>query len=326
MKYTIYSFLLLAFFTGCGGLNYDQIQGEAQGTTYSIVAEQKIDKAALKSEIDSFLMEFDNALSTYNPTSALSRLNNNVIENSSNTYLVEMFKQSVAVNNATDGLFDPTIKPLIDGWGFGEKSFTPENPPNVDSLLALCGLNNYSLENGVLTKLNPLSTLNFNAIAQGYSVDLIALLLESKGIMNYMVELGGELKTLGLNTKGEDWRLGIDKPVELDQKRELQAIVKLSGKALATSGNYRNYVEMDGERFSHTINAKTGIPGKSNILSTSVIAEFCSMADAYATALMVMDIEKMKILVDNVSEIEALVIYDSAGTNQVWKSAGWPMP
>lgn len=326
MKYTFYSIFLLVVFTGCGGLNYDQIQGEAQGTTYSVIAEQKVDKTALKSEIDSLLKEFDNALSTYNPNSALSRLNNNTIESSSNTYLVEMFKQSVAVNKATDGLFDPTIKPLIDGWGFGEKSFTPENRPNVDSLLALCGLNNYSLEKGVLTKLNPLSTLNFNAIAQGYSVDLIALLLESKGIMNYMVELGGELKTLGVNTKGEEWRLGIDKPVELDQKRELQAIVKLSGKALATSGNYRNYVEMDGERFSHTINAKTGIPGKSNILSTSVIADFCSTADAYATALMVMDIEKMKKLVDKVSEIEAFVIYDSAGTNQVWKSAGWPMP
>ncbi len=248
-----------------------------------------------------------------------------------------VFRKAWEVSEQTDGYFDCTVGPLVQAWGFSyKKKGPPPNAAQIDSLLQRIGYQKVELQNGRLTesKAHPLTPppphastpeIDFNAIAQGYTVDVLAEYLQTQGVRNYLVEVGGEVRTLGRNSRGEIWRIGIDKPIDnAEPGRPLQAVVALDGKSLATSGSYRKFVERDGQRFSHAIDPRTGFPITHNLLSISVLADDCMTADAYATAFLVMGLKKaiplakskgLEIYGISAGADGAFVVYQSTG---VW--------
>ena len=261
----------------------------------------------------------------FNPKSTISQINRNETD-AADEMLSEVLRLSFTVNKATDGAFDPTVAPLVNAWGFGFKNGQLPNDAQVDSLLALVGLSGIHLQDGKITKDNPLSILDFSAIAKGYGVDRVAQVLRDKGIKNFMVEIGGEVVTEGINDKGEIWRIGINKPDDdsTSTNMELQDIIALSGKAIATSGNYRNYYISEGRKIAHTINPKTGYPAQQDILSSTVMAPSCAEADAFATAFMVLGLERAKQVLQRQPQLEAYFIYtDNQGEYQTWCTQGF---
>jgi thiamine biosynthesis lipoprotein len=198
------------------------------------------------------------------------------------------------IAQATDGALDITIGPLVHLWKIGSDDDRP--PPDsttIDSILSFTGFDLVEIENGRLLKKDPRIQLDFNAIAQGYTVDLICRFLEGKSIADYLVEVGGEVKVKGVNSRNRHWQIGIDKPLDhQEDQRELQTSISLHNQSMATSGSYRKYKEKDGKKYSHVIDPKTGFPANHSLLSVSVIAEDCSTADGYATAFLVMGLEK----------------------------------
>ena len=224
--------------------------------------------------------------------------------------LSEVLKLSFTIYEATNGAFDPTVAPLVNAWGFGFKSGQMPDSTQVDSLLALVGLSHIHLDGNKLTKDNPLSILDFSAIAKGYGVDRAAQVLRNHDIKNFMVEIGGEIVTEGVNEKGEPWRIGINKPDDdsTSTNTELQDVIELSGKAIATSGNYRNYYIKDGRKIAHTINPKTGYPAQQDILSSTVIAPTCAEADAFATAFMVLGTKAANRVLEKQPQLETYFI------------------
>ncbi|MGZ5190763.1 MAG: FAD:protein FMN transferase [Flavisolibacter sp.] len=293
----------------------NKITGEAQGTTYQInyISSEKHD---LKNEIDSLLKVIDLSLSTYVPQSLISRINKNDSNVVADRYFTEVFNKAQEVSKKTEGLFDVTIAPVINAWGFGFTKKAQVNNEMIDSLLDFIGYEMVSLKDGKLVKEKPQIMLDFNAIAQGYTVDLLASFLENKGINNYLVELGGEVKAKGRKNKNEYWKIGIDQPNEtFTEGRPLKAVVSLNNKALATSGNYRRFYIENGQRYSHIIDPHTGYPATHNLLSATVIASDCMTADAYATAFMVMGMEKTKQFLSENKELglEVFLIYDDNG-------------
>jgi len=290
-------------------LNQIEINGMAQGTTYTIkyIAEEI---SNLKQEMDSLLDAVDYSMSTYKKESLISQLNQgDSVHLDSMFYAV--FKESEEIYALTNGAFDPTIGPIIKAWGFDYADPTKLDSNKVDSLLAYCGFDKFNLKGLSLFKSVKEARLNFNAIAQGYTVDLMADLLAKYGVDNYYVELGGELIVSGLNERNELWRIGIDKPTHDNLQRELNHIVQLEDRAMATSGNYRTYIEMDGEKYAHSISPKSGYPVKDRLLSATIFADKCSAADAYATAFMVMGLEKSMDFLDSHKEIDAILIYSN---------------
>lgn len=291
---------------------YTTLMGETQGTTYSIVYLHP-DAKMLKEQIDSILLAFESSLSTWEENSIISRVN----KNDSTVILDEHFKivfaKSMEISEVSDGMFDVTIAPIINAFGFGATTKSQIDSALVDSLLQYVGYKKIKIENDKIVKENHGVTLDFSAIAQGYSVDVVCKFLEEQGCENYLVEIGGEVKTLGKNSTGDNWTIGVDKPIEgsdvLD--RQIQAIIKLSGKALATSGNYRKFYEENGIKFSHTFNPKTGYPIRSKLLSATIMASDCISADGYATACMVLGLEKSIELVEKDADLEAYFIYSN---------------
>ncbi|MBL4708338.1 MAG: FAD:protein FMN transferase [Flavobacteriales bacterium] len=289
------------------------VQGEAQGTTYTIkyIAEEY---NGIKEEVDSLLQAVDQSMSTYLPSSDISRLNEgDTIE--MDQLFQEVYIMSQKVNLATEGAFDPTIGPLIKAWGFDYA-----NPQKMDSLLvrellANSGFAQFEQLEHKLWRKNDQARINFNAVAQGYSVDIMAQLLDQKGIQQYYVELGGELKVKGKNKYGDWWIIGIDQPEGENLERKLAQRVSLKNSAMATSGNYRKFYEIDGKRYSHTLNPKTGYPAENNLLSATVITSDCGMADALATSFMVMGGEKSIAYLKQHPEIKAhLILAKEDGT------------
>jgi thiamine biosynthesis lipoprotein len=316
----LYPILVSVFFISCNSNKHSLIkfEGNAQGTTYHI-SYMSDDSISRKTAIDSLLKEIDSSMSTWLPVSIISRINNNDKNVLVDQYFIDVFNKSIEVSEKTNGLFDVTVGPLVNSWGFGNtKKVTPDSK-TIDSLLQLVGYKMLKLEDNKITKAKPEIKLDFNAIAQGYSVDVLARYLETKGIDNYIVEVGGELKAKG-KKENENWKVGIDKPNEkASSKRELEAVISLNNKALATSGNYRKFYEENGQKFSHIINPKTGYPAKQNLLSATVIADDGITADAYATAFMVMGLERsIQFLKDNNDlQLEVYFIYDDHG---IWKT------
>jgi len=311
---------VLLFFTACNNKkNVIKIEGNAQGTTYHItyIIEGDIN---YQTAIDSLLKNIDYSMSTWLPNSLISRINNNDKTVLADQYFIDVFNKSLEVSQKTDGLFDVTVGPIVNSWGFGFSKKETINKNSIDSLLHFVGYKMVRLEGHKIIKEKPQIQLDFNAIAQGYSVDVLANYLESKGINNYLVELGGELKAKGKKDADENWKVGIDKPNEKElPERKLQAIINLNNKALATSGNYRKFYVEGGQKFAHIINPKTGYPAKQNLLSTTVIADDCITADAYATAFMVMGLEQSKAFLEKNKELklEVYFIYDDRG---IWKT------
>lgn len=285
---------------------YQHNEGTVFGTLYH--AKYLYDKD-LKKELEAELEKVDASLSMFNPQSTISRINRGETDEV-DEMLDEVLQLSFTIYKATDGAFDPTVAPLVNAWGFGFKSGQLPDSTQVDSLLALVGLSHIHLDGNKLTKDNPLSILDFSAIAKGYGVDRAAQVLREHGIKDFMVEIGGEIVTEGVNEKGEAWRIGINKPDDdsTSTSTELQDVIEISGKAIATSGNYRNYYIHNGRKIAHTINPKTGYPAQQDILSSTVIASTCAEADAFATAFMVLGTEGAKRVLETQPQLETYFI------------------
>lgn len=298
--------------------NYIYFDGFTQGTTYHITYESP-DNISYKEDVEHLLAEFDTSLSTYNTTSVISKINRNE-SNKTDYYLHTVLQKSKEVYENTSGAFDITVAPLVNAWGFGFKNKEEMTAEKVDSILQFVGFNMITFNDSVIEKKDPRVMIDMNAIAQGYSVDVVGAFLENKGITNYLVEIGGEVKTKGVNPDQKDWRIGIDKPVDNNfiPGADLQAIIKLNNKSLATSGNYRKFYEENGVKYSHTINPKTGYSVNHSLLSATVIANDCITADAFATSFMVLGLEKSYDLAMSIEDLEAYFIYsDKDGKYQV---------
>lgn len=329
MKY-LYTLCIAVLVTACGTTpkeNVYYIKGEAQGTTYSItyIAKAPVEKTA----IDSILQVIDLSMSTYIDNSLISRINRG--ENLPiDPHFEKVFSASFDIYWQSKGAFDPSIGQLINAWGFGKKeNHTPPTQKQIDSLLALTGMDKVHYidtpRGAFIKKDNPNIQLNFNAIAQGYTSDVIADYFLSKQISNFIVEVGGELVIHGRNTlKDKPWRIGIDNPLQKpDEDREIVATVELTDCGLATSGNYRKLWtdSLTGQKYVHTINPKTGRPQPSNLLSATVIAPSAMLADGYATTLMALGgIEKAKDFLAQHKELKAVLLYsDEAHKGQIQK-------
>ena len=290
-------FALLGFLLVINGCQqkpkFTHLEGQAQGTTFRIVYDGEQD---FSKPIDSLFRVIDHSMSLWDSTSIISRFNNNQFGTKADSHFESVFQKSYEVSEATDGAFDITVGPLVKTWGFSYKKGLPFPTQNqVDSLRKMIGYRKVQLKNGVLVKENPMTEIDFNAIAQGYTTDVMADFLKAKGSNDYLVEIGGEVRAAGHNEKGQLWQIGIDKPTEKEEvNRPLQTVVALSGKALATSGSYRKFVMREGKKYSHAIDPKTGYPITHNLLSVSVIADDCITADAFATAFLVVGLEKAK--------------------------------
>jgi thiamine biosynthesis lipoprotein len=297
--------------------------GFAQGTTYSIVYlnNKKIDPSDLKLKVEKILHEFDMSLSLYKDSSIISKINRNesVV---ADTFFTEVFIKSAMISDMTGGAFDITVGPLVKAWGFGPDAHKNFRESKRDSLLKLVGMKKVSMVNGRLIKSDPKIILDVNAIAQGYSVDVVCRFFDNLGIRDYLVEIGGEVRSKGTKA-GVPWRIGIDKPVDNNNApgETLQAIIKLTDKALSTSGNYRKFFIEDGIKYSHEIDPRTGYPAKNTLLSASIIADDCAMADGISTACMVMGKDKTIEFLGRHPEFEAYLIYsDSTGSFKTWIS------
>ena len=287
---------------------YHTDRGFIFGTYYNICYKSKEN---LQHKIDSTLKSVDNSLSPFNKRSVITAINENR-DTIVDAQFSEVFALAQEISNATDGAFDITVAPLVNAWGFGFKQGITVDSITVDSLLQYVGYKSVELTYNKVIKLHPQTMLDCSAIAKGYGCDRVARMLESYGVKDYMVEIGGEVVSKGKNNKSKQWSIGISKPTD-DKSgtiNELQEILHISGKSVATSGNYRNYRYEDGRKLSHTIDPRTGYPVAHTLLSATVIANDCATADAYATAFMVIGIEKA-IEICKQKEIDAYFIYST---------------
>jgi thiamine biosynthesis lipoprotein len=326
MKKTRYILLLLIIsqiIVSCKNAEFEGFNGFAQGTTYSIVFEsnKKFTPDTLQKIVEKILRDFDMSLSMYKDESVLSKINRNE-DVKVDTFFEEVYKESVAISEMTGGAFDVTVGPLVRAWGFGPDDHKNFSEEKRDSLLKLIGMEKISISNGKIVKTNPAVSLDFNAIAQGYSVDVVAEYFNDLGIKNYLIEIGGEVRARGTKN-GNLWRIGIDRPEDnnIIPGQSLQAIIRISDKSLATSGNYRKFYVEDGIKYSHTIDPKTGYPAKNRLLSATILADKCGTADGIATACMVMGHEKAIEFISSHPEFTAyFVISGVDGSYETWIS------
>ncbi len=291
------SLVLVSLVLSCNSVNkkenytYHHDQGEIFTTGYNIKYSYS---HSLKEEIVAELHKFDMSLNPFKDSSIISKVNRNE-QVKPDSFFLNVFLKSEEVSRNTGGKFDITVSPLINAWGFGFKNIDSVTPEIIDSLKSFVGYEKISIDSdGYILKSDPRVQINASAIAKGYACDVIADLLESYGIDNYMVEIGGEITAKGVNEKGECWRIGVDKPIDdfTGIQHDLQVILSLCNKSMATSGNYRNYYIKDGKKYAHTIDPQTGYPSQLDILGATVIADDCMTADAYATAFMAMGMER----------------------------------
>jgi len=313
--------ITILFLLGCHREinNTISISGTAQGTSYHITYLAG-EHSNYTQAFDSIFRQIDLSLSTYDSSSLISKINRNDTTATVDRYFLDVFNKSMQVSEKTKGLFDITVAPVINVYGFGFTKRQRVTNVLIDSLLRFVGYKKISLANHKLVKEMPQVMLDFNAIAQGYTVDVLSSFLESKGIKNYMVEVGGELKAKGTKLNDSSWTVGIQMPSEDEAEAEsLFSRVRIVNKSLATSGNYKKFYVEEGKKYSHIINPFTGYPAKNNLLSATVIANDCMTADAYATSFMVMGLEKSKqfLLENNDLGLEVFFIYDDNG---VWKT------
>jgi FAD:protein FMN transferase len=323
------SFAFFVLFASCKqkdkAAQYIANEGFIYNTVYHVTYESPkgID---LHEKISAELKRFDFSLSTFNKESVLSKINRNESVET-DEYFRTVFSKSIEIAEKTNGAFDPTVAPLVNAWGFGFKAKENVTAQLIDSLLQFVGYNKIRLTaDNKIEKDDPRIMLDFSAIAKGYSVDVISNLLTAEGCKNYMVEIGGEVVTKGVNREGKPWRIGINEPNDNEPivPQNLQAIIGISNLGLATSGNYRNFYIEEGKKYAHTINPETGYPVNHNLLSATVIAPNCMTADAYATACMVLGVEKAKQLASTINEIDIFLIYSTEDTeNEVLYSSGF---
>ncbi|PTB97712.1 thiamine biosynthesis protein ApbE [Marivirga lumbricoides] len=299
---------------------YIYINGEAQGTTYNITY---LDSASrnFKSAVDSLLLEFDKSLSTYRKGSEILTFNENDSFYFKLPYFQPVLQASQAVYEASHGAFDPTVYPLMQAWNFKQEKPTIPDSARIDSIKNYIGFDKITFNEKVVKKKMNKVRLDFNAIAQGYSIDVVFNFLVSEGIENMMIELGGELRAKGVNANGDLWAIGIDnpKPEASDVKRI--AIISVDDKAMSTSGNYRNYFTYEGVRYGHTIDPRTGYPVQRDIISATVVAPTCMEADAWSTTFMVTGLKEAKEILKTLPNVSAFFIYeDGSGEMKTFTS------
>lgn len=301
---------------------YQTVSGLIFGTVYHITYQSNDD---LKAEIDKALKQLDGSLSPFNDTATITRINRNE-DILPDTLFSNVFRRSMEISQETEGAFDITIAPLANIWGFGFKKGSFPNKHQIDSLLEITGYTKIRLsETGKVTKQDSRIMISCSAIAKGYAVDVIAQLIERKGIENFMVDIGGEVVVRGVNPQQNLWRIGINKPIDdsLSINQELQTVLQVTDVGIATSGNYRNFYYKDGKKYAHTIDPRTGYPVQHNILSATVVANDCMSADAYATAFMVMGLEEAELFINAHPAINAYFIYsDEEGALHTYFTKG----
>ena len=340
MRNSVLYFLVTCFFISCGGNKKEntsekieyELTGNAQGTTFMVkyLADDSVDVSA---DIKQILDEMDQQLSTYIDSSVISVFNasDDTLRElkTTDTLFWYVFSKSKEVYEKSEGAFNPAVMPLVKYWGFSREEMIPDkiDSAKVDSLMQFIDFSVCSLKiiRPLGVRIRPGMKLDFNGIAQGYTVDLFCEMLEKKNIHNYMVEIGGEVRAKGKNKQGKTWSIGIDKPIDHNEEHKLQAIIPLENRALATSGNYRRFYVKDGVKYSHTINPHSGFPVQHNLLSASVFADDCATADGYATVFMVYGVEKTKaFLAENPDlKLDVYLIYsDEKGNFKTWASEG----
>lgn len=323
-------FVLLVFVAACKNEKKEVIKnhstGGVFGTSFSIIylSDEPLD---YQKEIDSVFSVVNKSLSTYMPESDISRINLGDTTVHVDHMFKDVFMLSRVIYDKTNGYFDPTVGTLVNAWGFGPGREIALDSTKVDSLLQYVGFNKVNLTSkGVVSKNNPAIYFDFNAIAKGYAIDRVAVLLDKKNIDNYLIEIGGEVVGKGKNTlKDKPWAVGIDNPENENQRQSIIAI-QLKDRALASSGNYRKFRvdETTGEKFVHTIDPITGFTKNSNTLGVTVLAENCAIADGYATAFMAMDLNAAKSIIETDSSMDAYIIYaDSVGAITEYMTEGF---
>jgi len=320
-KYLCY-LLTLIIFASCSNKTpeymiitgkYVTIHGFSLGTSYKITYKDN-EKRDFHDSFTKLFNDFENSLSIYRENSIISKVNRNenvVVDN----YFTTMFNCAKEVSEKTDGYFDISAAPIFEIWGWGAKERETITDQLIDSLMQYVGMDKIKLNGNKVEKSNPNVTINANAIAKGYCSDVVADFLDKKGITDYLVEVGGEMVLKGKNRIGKAWTIGIDQPIDgnMIPGQFLQAKFNLTNRAIATSGNYRRFYVENGEKYSHTIDPKTGKSAKQNVLSATVIANNCILADALATAFMVMGVDGTKEFVKNNPDIGVFLIYSSNG-------------
>jgi len=303
-------FLFIIWFASCKQEPQNtKVIGQVFGTRYSVIYDSDIN---FERQFDSLFYVVNKSMSTYQTNSDISKLNRNEA-NTIDSHFAKVFDASKEIFKATDGAFDPTIGVLVNAWDFGPEEKTENlDSLKIDSLMLFVGLHKVERLGYIIKKQNPNTFLDFNAIAKGYGVDVIAEFLEINNIHNYLVEIGGEIRAKGINNvKNSDWKVGVENP-NFDGEQSVLKAISLKDEAMATSGTYRKFkVDDNGNRYAHIIDTKTGYPSKTNLLSISVIAKDCMTADAYATAFKAMGIEKAKVFLKSHPELRVFLIFEN---------------
>jgi len=312
MRKSVCFFSVLMLFASCNKPQKINYAGMTQGSYFSITYFDENGRN-FEHEIDSIFEAVDNSVSLWNENSIIRKVNRNedVIVDQ---IFKDNFEWSRKASEFSDGAFDATIGPLVSAWGFHYKKELEMTAEIVDSIRQLVDYRNIEIIDDKVVKAHPNMTLDFNAVAQGYTADLVGKLLETKGIHNYLVDVGGEIMAHGTKPNGEEWVIGIEKPAEnCDSERSVQIKLKLKDKGIVTSGNYRKYIEKDGVRYSHSIDPKTGYPMPQNLLSATIIAENATWADCLASICMFVGKEKAEKLLEKENDVEAYFIYIEDG-------------
>jgi thiamine biosynthesis lipoprotein len=321
------SLISVFIFFACNSTNKEikEIFGETMGTTYSI-RYYSDSKESLKPSIDSLLRVINQSLSTYIPNSTISLFNRADSVSVIDSYFKINFEKAQEVYEMSDGSFDATVMPLVNAWGFGFEKINPEIDSSlIDSLLNFVGFDEVFVQNNEAHKKRKGVMLDFSALAKGFGVDEVARFLERNGIRNFTVEIGGEIVCKGKKHDGSNWAIGIEKPIDdvSGTQRAIEIIIPLENSAMATSGNYRNFYVRNGKKYAHEIHPKTGYPVDHNLLSATVVANDCMTADAWATAFMVMGLERSKQLLSELPHIDVFFILGNEdGSTSTYLSPG----
>jgi thiamine biosynthesis lipoprotein len=314
--------LLLIFLLSCKQNQYQHIKGSAFGTNLNVKLKPPL-KHNWKKSIDSIIEKVNYSLSTYQSNSIVSRINKGDSMVIVDSKFKEVFNKANRIYNETEGVFDPTIGVLVNAWDFGpENKIKNLDSSSVKNLMQQVGFNKVKIISDKVKKENLKTYIDFNAIAKGYGIDVIGRFLESKGVTNYMVEIGGEVRARGKNNSGNYWRIGIENP-NFDGTQSVTKIISLKNESVATSGTYRKFkIDKNGNRYTHIIDAKTGYPSKSNILSASVISKMdCADVDGYATTFIAFGLDKTKDFLKEHPELKTFIIYvDKNGKLQNYQS------